>query len=302
MKRRLFVVMTMLFAGLSLGPAALAANPPLILEPSSQWVADYAEDSCTLYRKFGIGEGETTVLIHRFDPSDQFRLTIAGNWVETKGTRTVEIQFGPLESAQKQSFIPGNLGKLPALVILDSMRLAPLKKSEIKARQNSGPNSNYGIPPFSNERLQAITYLSISKSGETPVILNLGPMDKSMAALSTCIDDLLSYWGIDVEKHKNLTREVRHRGSPGSWVNQHDYPKEMLSESQPALVQFRLNVSETGKPTACHIQKTTRPEEFDDAVCKSLMKRARFSPALDKDGQPIASFWINTVVFQLPHR
>jgi hypothetical protein len=121
-----------------------------------------------------------------------------------------------------------------------------------------------------------------------------------MESLDKCIDELLTHWGIDVEKHKNLKRSPVPAQNPGRWIYSSDYPMDMLQIGQPALVEFRLSVSEDGKPTACHIQATTRPKEFDDAVCKSLLRRAAFEPALDSEGKPIASYWRSRVRFQIP--
>jgi hypothetical protein len=74
----------------------------------------------------------------------------------------------------------------------------------------------------------------------------------------------------------------------------------MLGIGQPAIVEFRLSIGADGVPLACHIQETTRPKEFDNAVCKSLMRRARFEPALDATGTAITSYYRNTVRFQIP--
>jgi TonB family protein len=65
-------------------------------------------------------------------------------------------------------------------------------------------------------------------------------------------------------------------------------------------VHFRLSVDARGKVSDCHIQRSTRPEGFDEAVCEVLMHRARFKPALDAEGKPMASYYINTVRFIIP--
>jgi outer membrane biosynthesis protein TonB len=129
-------------------------------------------------------------------------------------------------------------------------------------------------------------------------MLETGSMRAPLAALDTCIDNLLVSWGVDVEKHKALSKQVEPLQSPGKWVVASDYPSNMLSAGQPALVNFRLSVGTDGVPTACHIQLTTRPKEFDNAVCKSVMRRARFSPALDATGQPLQSYYQNVVRFE----
>jgi outer membrane biosynthesis protein TonB len=70
-----------------------------------------------------------------------------------------------------------------------------------------------------------------------------------------------------------------------------------LNAGQGAIVNFRLLVDAAGSVTGCFIQQTTRLKEFDDAVCKSISRRAKFDPALDKDGKPILSYYNNTVRF-----
>jgi outer membrane biosynthesis protein TonB len=131
-------------------------------------------------------------------------------------------------------------------------------------------------------------------------MLETGSMRRPLAALDTCIDNLLISWGVDVEKHKTLSKQVKPLQSPDKWIVSSDYPENMLSAGQPALVNFRLSIGPDGLPTACHIQAATRPKEFDNAVCKSVMRRARFSPALDATGQPLVSYYQSNVYFRLP--
>jgi len=43
-------------------PVLMAAAQPMRLQPSSQWVVDYAADSCRLVRNFGVGLGQESVV------------------------------------------------------------------------------------------------------------------------------------------------------------------------------------------------------------------------------------------------
>jgi hypothetical protein len=38
---------------------------------------------------------------------------------------------------------------------------------------------------------------------------------------------------------------------------------------------------------------------FERVACEKLMRYALFAPALDKDGRPIASFYLVTIQYQL---
>jgi len=282
-------------------PAAVAAPAPLILKPTSAWHVDYADERCRLARQFGGGEQTVLLFMDRFGPSEYFRLTLAGKLIKTNLEKgDAAIQFGPREEEQKLAFLKGNLGKDPALVFSSSSRIAPPSAAELLAIRNRKNTEWIEVEPISEDRQKAVRYLRVGKPLRKPVALETGSMRAPSAALDTCIDNLLISWGVDVEKHKTLSQNAKPLQSPGKWIVSSDYPLDMLSAGQPALVNFRLSIGANGVPTACYIQSTTRPKEFDNAVCKSVMRRARFSPAIDAQGQPLASYYQNSVYFRLP--
>ena len=291
-----------IFSAWAIDPSAIAAaSEPLSLEPSSNWTVDYADDSCRLIRQFGVENDVVVAIFNRFSPGDTFQLTVAGKPVELRrANRPASVTFGPAEAEQEHGFTIGTMSDgMSALIFAGPMRIAPLTESEQKERANSG-QGDFILTPISDQRKAAVTELAIGRPLSTPVVLKLGAMDKPLAALSTCMDELLTHWGIDVEKHRNLSLPARPAGNAGRWVNANDYPLGMLSKGKQAIVHFRLSVDEQGNPTACHIQQSTRPKAFDDVVCKSMMRRAKFLPAVDKAGEPIASYYRNTARFMIP--
>lgn len=295
------VASLIIFALTISSPAKAAAPAPLVLKPTSAWQVNYAEERCRLGRQFGDGEQSVILFMDRFSPSEYFRLTIAGKLIRTSVQKgNANIQFGPSEQEQQIAFLAGNLGKEPALIFSSSARVAPPSVAELLAIKDRQKAEWIVIQPISEDRQKAIRYLRIGKPLRKPLMLETGSMRGPLAALDTCIENLLTSWGVDVEKHKTLSQRAAPLQSPGKWIVSSDYPTDMLAAGQPALVNFRLNVGPDGVPTACHIQATTRPKEFDDAVCKSVMRRARFSPALDAQGQPLVSYYQNNVYFRLP--
>ncbi len=299
MSHRSFVLIAIISA--LVVPAAHAAQPPLRLKKSSAWNVDYAEDRCRLMRQFGEGEEKVYAIFDRYGPGERFRMTITGRPVRTSvqnGEATV--QFGPDEREQQLAFYKGNLGDNPALVFQSQARVASASLEEQKQIENRRDDDWIDIAPVGREREAAIRELVIGKPLRRTVILETGPMRKPLETLDQCVDNLMASWGVDVEKHKQLSRPVQPLTPPGKWVVASDYPLKMLSVGQPAIVEFRMSVGADGTPVSCHIQSTTRPKEFDKAVCGSLMRRARFSPALDAQGQPLASYYQNTVRFALP--
>lgn len=288
-------------AGAIEGDAIAAKREPISLEPSSSWTLDYADDSCRLIRKFGENDDGIVVIFNSFAPGDEFGLTVAGKPIAYKGaSRTASIQFGPGESEQKLHFSNGKMADgMPALIFAGRTRIAPLTESEDEQRE-AYERRKIVLAPISEERKAAVTELSIGKPLATPISLRLGAMDRPLAALATCVDELMTHWGIDVAKHQDLTRPAQPNGDPGKWVEANDYPNDMLWAGKQAYVYFRMGVDENGNPTACHIQQSIGDEAFDKAVCNALMKKAKFLPALDKVGEPIASYYLNAVNFQIP--
>jgi hypothetical protein len=279
-----------------------SSKEPLVLKPTSAWNVDYADDRCRLMREFGAGKDQVFAIFDRYGPDDEFRLTLAGKPFQRPqdGGRAI-VQFGPAEAEQQREFYQGNLGELPALVFHSQMRVAPPTPSELAAIEKAKGDDWIVLAPVGSARESAIGNLTVGKPLRRKVTLEIGSMQRPFEALGKCVDDLITTWGINVERHRTLTQRVRPLVSPGRWIVANDYPFKMLSAGQPAIVEFRLSVDAEGRPSACKIQSTTRPAEFDEAVCSALMKRARFAPALDAEGKPLASYYRSTVRFQLPY-
>jgi len=51
-------------------PLLMAPSEQVRLQPSSQWVVDYAENSCRLIRMFGTGADETKLVLESMSPDD----------------------------------------------------------------------------------------------------------------------------------------------------------------------------------------------------------------------------------------
>lgn len=300
MTRLTFLLITSVAMIYSSQAEAKKADEPLRLSPTSKWVAEYQNEGCRLIRQFGTDKNQVVVTFNRYGPDEHFQLTLAGQPFRLNSNGVLEFQFGPTESEQRVDYWVGSLGEqMPAIVLKSTIRLAPPTEAEKQLLEDDKSSDSIVLPPLGAAREKAVNYLLARKPLRKPILLELGNMDRPLAALNKCVDDLMGNWGIDVEKHKSLKQKVTPIGDPGSWIVSNDYPLKMLNERQPSLVDFRLDVDETGMATSCHIQETTRAKEFDNAVCRSLMRRAKFSPAIDADGTPIRSYWKSRVRFQI---
>ncbi len=275
--------------------SSMAAAPePLSLKPSGKWTVDYQPDGCRLLRQFGEGENKSFIIISRYAPSDSFGLTLVGKPYNINSSGKANIQFGPTEAIQTIDFFAGETDVLPSLLAKRNMGISSMSSEQYNKLGEAGYLAWRKAAP---EREKLVEYVTVGKPLRRAVKLETGPLDKPMAALANCIDNLVASWGLDVEKHKSLTRWVTPINDKRLWMTSDDYPSKMNSTGQPALVYFRLDIDEAGKVTGCHIQQTTRPKEFDDAVCKGISKRAKLLPALDAGGKPLKSYYHDSVRF-----
>lgn len=274
---------------------------PLVLSPSSKWNIDYAEDSCTLGRTFGEGENKSLLTFRRFSPSDSPRMVISGLPFKTRRNK-VTYQFGIDKIERDRVIFNGTRGDAPALIFNGQIDIVPLTEQQLLERKKAYENDDFFLvekikpAPITDD----ITTLLISGLSRTPVLLQTGAFIKPMAALDKCIDDLVTTWGVDAEKHKSLMQPVLPTVSPQRWLNSSDYPTSLLNKGNQGIVNFRLIVTPDGEVESCHIQLSTRPVGFDEAVCQKISKRAKFKPALDAEGRPLKSFYTNTVNFRIP--
>lgn len=301
LKRLLFSFASYLAAGLS--PAWAQADGAAFapLEPSSHWHLDYGDDSCRLSRTFGEGESKMAFYIERYEPGDAFFMVVAGKPLGRREHRSTDFAFGPGGATREDEQTNGDLGDFGPAVMVNSATLLPLADVRSDAGRKYDPAAAAYTDVFGQRLTPAqeagITWLAIDPRGGKEVRLMLGPMDKPLAEMRKCTDELLTHWGLDLGELRGMTRAPAPLSNPGRWLVPGDYPSNALFRGQEGLVQFRLIVGIDGKPESCHIQRSTRPAEFDRAVCRGLMKRAKFDPALGADGKPIKSYWRNTVRF-----
>lgn len=299
------------FASLSwLAVLAAASMPvqaknPLRLAPSSQWHVNYAADSCRMGRSFGTGDNEVILVLDRFQPGPMVFMSLMGKLAKVRSdVRKTVVRFGPNEREQRRNFdLVTRDNGTPVMMIGGSVLVAGSNEAWEASQIERDEREDGAAPtplPFIDPALNAsVTSVEIDIPGRGPVLLETGAMGKPMEALTGCTSDLLRGWGIDVAAHEKLSRPAVPAGNPGRWITASDYPLQMRDGRQGGLVHFRLIVDETGNPKSCHIQKSTRAKVFEDAVCEGIMKRAKFEPALDAAGKPVASYYLNRVRFQM---
>ena len=263
------------------------ASSPISLPPASAWHLDFADESCRLVRIFGSGERETTFYLERFGPEGAANLLVSSDLFKTSrldagNAVAARVKFGPNEKERDTAFLIGQFNNKPALV----------STAAKLADEESGID-------IAAVRTMAIEWASIQVPGQRELRLQTGPMDAPLLALRGCVDDLLGEWGIDAKSHANLRRPVTPIGSIGEWLKVTDYKRKLRNAGAQGYFPFRMIVGSDGTAQSCVIQQTVGTPALADEVCATLMRRARFEPALDAQGKPILSYFRSSVRFEI---
>jgi hypothetical protein len=125
--------------------------------------------------------------------------------------------------------------------------------------------------------------------------LETGPMAAPLALMHECTQALVRSWGYDPLVQGTLSKPASPKGIPGNWIKPGDFPNSALRQGHNGLVNFRLDVDAFGTVTACHVLRRTSPDDFGNLTCNLIVQRAQMSPALDAKGNPVKSYFINSV-------
>ena len=67
-----------------------------------------------------------------------------------------------------------------------------------------------------------------------------------------------------------------------------DYPRELGRAGVGGRVTVTFTVQANGRPTGCHVTRSSRVPELDALTCRIIEQRFRFRPSMDRYGRPFA--------------
>lgn len=90
------------------------------------------------------------------------------------------------------------------------------------------------------------------------------------------------------------------RGNPGGWVTDGDYRTRWIREGLSGTARFTLDIDAKGRVSDCTITRSTGHQALDEATCRLLAKRGRFSPARDGNGAKVSGSYSSAISWELP--
>ncbi|MCJ8191849.1 energy transducer TonB [Sphingomicrobium aestuariivivum] len=93
------------------------------------------------------------------------------------------------------------------------------------------------------------------------------------------------------------------RGDVRGLFSGDDYPSRALRNEEEGSARARLTIGTNGRVTGCTIVQSTGSSSLDDATCKVLQRRARFTPGTDSTGAKVVSEYTTpTIVWRIQGR
>ena len=294
-------------ACVGIAPLLMGAAEPVRLQPSSQWIVDYAENSCRMIRSFGEGDSKVIMLLESESPGDM-DMVLTGKPLKSEREGIV-LKFLPHQEPTSKGH-PVTAKGQPGILFSDIQLLPPdeaAKMAADRAERIAKPNVR---PPATElaeelkhrskaaEFAETATEMAIDTRPGRPVILETGELGKPIKAFDQCSRDSLSDWGVDPGLEDKIVRPVW-LANNGRWLSADDYPTKMLDEWQQSEVKVRVLVDPSGHVTKCTSLSHFRLPQFNKVVCDKITNNAKFAPAELADGTKVLSYYTVHIMFRI---
>ena len=90
------------------------------------------------------------------------------------------------------------------------------------------------------------------------------------------------------------------KGDPQSWVTTDDYPPGALREERQGVSGIAWTINEQGRVENCHITSPSGSPDLDEAACRLVTRRGRYTPAKDTAGNPMKTTAARRFRWQIP--
>jgi hypothetical protein len=274
--------------------SAETARPVVVLQPSSNWFADYEGNTCALQRTFGDEQHQVLMELNDYTLGDGFRATVASS------------AFGGAHYNVTAGFQPGEAR--PATNVLRALFVNGRKGVFFDVNLNSasqtgrpeGPPTEMPSDAMRKAREAAITGLFVGGAFERDLVLQTGPMVAPMEALHKCVEDLERRLGVDPEALKAIKTPIT-TVDEREWAEkiQAINPTAFVKPGEPVKIGFRLVVDADGRVSDCYANLEGRPAGLAENACAGFRSYARFNPAQDASGKAVPSIYLVSVTWSV---
>lgn len=97
-----------------------------------------------------------------------------------------------------------------------------------------------------------------------------------------------------------ISKAAGPKGNPADWFSTDDYPSDALSAEAQGTTGIKWEINTAGRVENCVVTRSSGNKSLDNATCRAVLRRGKYTPALDQNGQPMRSSSSRNVVWRLP--
>jgi hypothetical protein len=274
---------------LATASAASAQSPtPRTGDP---WQLRQNAESCYLDRTFDTGAGKVELLIQSFGTNSPYHFILRGSNLpsDKDRARPARVGFGGDDAAKDAVVLVGSAGAEPMVLMMVE---PPHPVTVMRWFYSYTVTRTPTIIPLDS----AAEKLFFEFPGKDPISLPLGPMQSEYAALDGCVGKLVQTWSTAASKgSRAVTAPELLHSQEALWHV--PYPANLLLNRVNGVVELRMTVSPEGRARDCKVQMATWVSQFGADACEKFKEEARFEPAHDSSGKPIAALFRTSVMF-----
>jgi protein TonB len=97
-----------------------------------------------------------------------------------------------------------------------------------------------------------------------------------------------------------ISQAAQAKGSIIGLFSDEDYPQDAIRNEQQGTTAVALTIGTDGRVSGCNVTSSSGSGSLDQAACRIIRSRARFTPAKDQNGNPIAGTYSQRISWRLP--
>ena len=98
----------------------------------------------------------------------------------------------------------------------------------------------------------------------------------------------------------HVNQSASARGNPADWITTDDYPASALRANEEGTSSITWTINTEGRVENCHVTHSSGHSDLDEAACRAITRRGRYTPAKDQNGNPISQTQSRNVVWRIP--
>jgi TonB family protein len=270
--------------GLILAIAAALASPAAglhdaPLRATGKWALEIDPTRCRLSRSFGPAGDEVLISIVPKPTTDEIMVTLTPS-------KPVRVKYGDIAQV---TTAPSGVGQQATVV------------GFVPNGASDQPSFSLAVRRKILSQSAEIDTIGVTVDGKHIASVVPAGLTQALTALKKCENDLLQSWGVDPQGLKRIATPAEPSDAgPSIWFPQNSYPIDARRAHAQGRVLLRFKVDATGAVSDCGFAMSSGSKMLDDGSCRVLMKRAKYRPAIDIDGAPIASTMIVAVTWVIP--